>query len=223
MEWYSAVNYIFASTLQILLLKFVPTFQEKRKLHHLSHGPLICSCSLWKKSLPMNSHNFWSQNTKLQLSGGQASTLLKPFSACHPPAGMFFLIHWEQSQLVVQRPSCSTWQGWAAGLPPAQAPCWGTTKRPRESSEDPFLVLLQRILSYPNTRRHTACCFHWELFLETGVLLFEEDTMYFGTVYISVTYANRASTIALLQYLILKHVERANMTHQVLAWSPCLN
>lgn len=49
--------------------------------------PWTTDLFLWKKSLPKNSHYFWSLHTKLQLSWGQASTLLKPFSACHPPAG----------------------------------------------------------------------------------------------------------------------------------------
>lgn len=164
MDWYSAVSYVFASTLQILLLRFLPTFQEHRKLHHLSHGPLICSCSLWKKSLPKNSHYFRSLHTKLQLSGGKASTILKPFSACHPPAGT-------SSSSTESRASTSG--GKVFLLYFVRRSSW-TTKRPKESSEAPFLVLLQRILSYPNTRRQTAYSFLLELFLKTGVLLFQE-------------------------------------------------
>lgn len=40
----------------------------------------------------------------------------------------------------------------------------------------PFLVLLQRILSYLNTRRHIAYFSPSELFLKTGVLLFQETS-----------------------------------------------
>lgn len=167
MEWYSAVNNVFAGTLQILLLRFVPTFQEERKLHHLLHGLLICSCSQWKKSPPKNSHNFWSLHTKLQLSGGQASTLLKPISACHPPAGMFsspnesrsstsggkaFLLH------LVRMNS------WASSR---TSPIWGANKMTQKKLRGSLFGTTTKdfVLS---KHQETAHCFLLELFLETG-------------------------------------------------------
>lgn len=206
MDWYSAVNYVFASTLQILLLRFVPTFQEDRKLHHLSHGPLICSCSLWKKSLPKNSHYFRSLHTKLQLSWGQASTLLKPFSACHPPAGT-------SSSSTESRASTSGGKAfllyfvrrssWAST---SMSPVWGDNKTTQRKFRGSLFGTATKnfVLS-----KHQET---YSILLSLGVVsqdrgpAFPRDTVYFGTVYVSVTYTNRASTIALLKYLIFKHV-----------------
>lgn len=183
----------------------------------------ICSCSLWKQSPPKNSYNFWSLNTKFQLSGGQASTLLKPFSACHPPADMFSSSTGSRASTGGGKAFLLYLVRMGSWVSTCTSPMWGDNKMTQRK----FWGSL-----FGTATKNFVLSKHQEtqsLLLSLGVVsqdrgpAFWRDTMYFGTVYISVTYANRASTIALLQYLIFKHVERANMTHQVLAWSPCLN
>lgn len=167
---------------------------------------LICSCRLWKKSLPKNFRNFWSLHTKLQLSGGQASTLLRSFSACHLPAGMF-------SSSTESRASTGGGKAfllylvrmvsWAST---STSPMWGDNKMTQTKFRGSlFGTATKNFVLSKHQETYSVLLSFGAVFRDRGPA-FWRDTMYFGTVYIRVTYANRAGTIALLQYLIFKYV-----------------
>lgn len=92
-----------------------------------------------------------------------ASTFLRPFSACHPPAGTSS----SPTESRVSTNGADPGKDERLSFHQHEPRRGGTTKQAhREGSEAPFLVLLQRILSYPNSIQRTT--FSQSCFLRQG-------------------------------------------------------